>query len=182
MASIQISQKRDMQDKLVEYLKACLKEEQSRFDLVNVTYDQVIEKTRIYSNKEKDSIKGMFGKMNLEGQRVEKMMKKFKLGRWNVGDEIFKYKKDAFDKEMENQDLNHLYEDGAANMAFVTGGVDLEDENTFGDTFVMEGEGKLQRLNPEEEDGNDVAEEYEYDGEEENGDEDLEDDYDDDYM
>jgi len=176
MASIKISQKRDMQDKLVEYLKACLKEEQARFDLVNVTYDQVIEKTRIYSNKEKDSIKAMFGKKDLEGQRVEKMMKKFKLGRWNVGDEIFKYKKDAFDKEMENQDLNHLYEDDAANMAFVTGGVDLE-ENTFGDM-----EGKLQRLNPEEEDGNDVAEEYEYDGEEENGDEDLEDDYDDDYM
>ena len=169
LSSIKMSRNKEREGRLLGFLKTCAQQEDVRFRQVNVDYAKIIDETRVYADKEKESIKNRFNKMTSEGRQVEKLMKKFKLGKWNVGDEVFKYSKDHFDEEIEDKVLFHLNAEG----------MDYEAEDGEGDEGD-EGEDGEGEEGEDDDDGNDVGHLAEYEGDEE-GNADIESDGDDDY-
>jgi len=93
--------------------------------------------------------------MKDDERRVEKIMKKFKLGKWSLGmsKSVFRYSKNQFDEELQDETLFHM--------------APLLQE----DVEDIDQEALQEEM---EEEGNDVAEEYEAEDDEDSYD--LEDD------
>jgi len=143
--------------KLIRFLRTCEKEEVDRYKMINVSYEEAEESSRLNTYQEKMGMIAMFNRMKDDERRVEKIMKKFKLGKWNVGKEVFRYDKNQFDKEMTDVNLNHMES------------FEPSSEEEFRDVLQQgvyeEGEGGAEAEGEGEEgDGYDVADLYE-DGE-----------------
>jgi hypothetical protein len=73
-------------------------------ECINLSYDEIMQKVRRSSEKEKEGIIKYLGDMSIEERRVENMFKNFKLGRWNVGEQkgLVEYDKDTYDRERDD--------------------------------------------------------------------------------
>ena len=69
---------------------------------INVTYDELHDKVFKASKLEKKTITGRFETMSQDERNVEFMLKKYKMGMWNVGEEkgIYKYDAKTYDREV----------------------------------------------------------------------------------
>ena len=100
----------DHEARLSSYLNVCMQHEIVRLQQVNIDYSLVIDETLRHADREKTAMIEHFDKMTPEGKRVEMLMKKFKLGRWNVGKEVFSYKKNNFDIEITSANYTGMEE------------------------------------------------------------------------
>jgi hypothetical protein len=71
----------------------------------NFSYDDIIKQVRRSREKEKKSIVQELGKLSKEERRVEDMLKNFKIGRWNVGQQKGLIAYDAATNERETKDM-----------------------------------------------------------------------------
>ena len=167
-AQQRVYSKKDIKDRLLDYLRTCMQHETSRFKQVNVVYKQVIENARIYSEKEKLAIMKRFETINRNDIQVEQTMKKHKLGQWNVGKEVFQYNKAIFDEDIRNEGETDSWIEEQYTVKGATQRGDQGDQGDEGEEGEDQGD-----------EGNDVSEDYENDDEEEQEEMDLEYDNDD---
>ena len=95
--------------------------------LLDVTYQELHDKVFKASKQEKKTITSRFEAMSQEERNVEFMLKKYKMGMWNVGEEtgIYKYDAKTYDREVtgamaaNTMDVDELraYEEAAADAA-----------------------------------------------------------------
>jgi hypothetical protein len=75
----------------------------------NLSYDDIRFKTQRKRDKEKAQITGAFERMERDERKVEDMLKQFKIGRWNVGQQkgLFTYSSETYARQKElHQYLN----------------------------------------------------------------------------
>lgn len=95
---------------LTEFLNTCLDILEKNRQIMDMDYATLVEKTRFDENMERQSIMDRFKMITRNDERaLEKLMKKLKLGRWNVGKEVYQYNKNA--PPSENDPTMNLYEE-----------------------------------------------------------------------
>jgi hypothetical protein len=79
---------------------------------VDFTYDDIIKRVSRSKQKEKDKIIGDFGKLDAEELKVQDMMKNYRLGRWNVGQQrgLFAYDPATYNRERDEL-MNQIIDD-----------------------------------------------------------------------
>ena len=144
--------------KLREFLRLCSAEEKARRQEVDVSYQEAEETVRLQAYQEKMGVIQRFNQMKDDERRVEKIMKKFKLGKWNLGmsKNVFRYSKNQFDEELYDETLYHM-------MPLLQEGADQEALSPTGVSSGLQ-EGVEEDV---DEEGNDVANEYEAEDDEE---------------
>jgi hypothetical protein len=123
-----------------------------------VSYQEAEETVRLQAYQEKMGVIQRFNQMKDDERRVEKIMKKFKLGKWNLGmsKNVFRYSKNQFDEELYDETLYHM-------MPLLQEGADQEALSPTGVSSGLQ-EGVEEDV---DEEGNDVANEYEAEDDEE---------------
>ena len=110
--NIKITDPIEFKERICKLLVAFLEIEEKNKKVINFTYDNIIHHTRHFKDKEKKSITDFLGKMSKEDRKIEENMKKFKIGRWNVGMQKGLFQYDNTTNERETNDLmNYLMQD-----------------------------------------------------------------------
>ena len=149
---------------LTEYLNTCLDILEKNRQIMFMDYATLVEKTRFDENMERQSIMDRFKMITRNDERaLEKLMKKLKLGRWNVGKEVYQYNKNA--PPSENDPTMNLYEEEVeipvrpveptgmeVNSYDVDGEYDLEGDELGEDDYEALGEENDEYENEEWED------------------------------
>jgi hypothetical protein len=91
----------ELKERVCELLLICMGVEQDTNEKVQMTYDQVIQKSKRLKEAEKRGIISYLGTMSKEERSIEQMFKTYKLGRWNVGEQkgLFAYDKETYERE-----------------------------------------------------------------------------------
>jgi len=135
--------------------------------MVDYSYDQIAADIRSSKMKEKMMIIGRLEKLSIEERRVENMMKTYRLGKWNVGQQkgLYMYDEKTQDRERQDlleqgvQDKEELYRlalgeldiDGTTNAVTVED-IDLENERD-GEIQVQNEFLDISHLGPDYDDG-----------------------------
>jgi hypothetical protein len=84
---------------------------------INYSYDDVIRKVNLAKEREKKGFVDYLGNMSIENRKSEDLMKKYRLGKWNVGQQsgLFKYNKDTYNRERTEM-MEQLTEDVMGNV------------------------------------------------------------------
>lgn len=91
--TVSSSQNTEMKNVLKDYLTTTLEKMDKMGSHVEMSYETIRRMTQMDADTEKNVIKQYLKEMTNEERKVENEMKKHKLGRWNVGKEIFIYDK-----------------------------------------------------------------------------------------
>jgi hypothetical protein len=93
---------------LVDYIKIDTTIKKS----IDLPYNMISRKTSRTKKQEEDSIIAIFDNMEKDERNIEKMLQKFKIDRWNVGQQagLFMYDKSEYDRNREGR-LTRLYEE-----------------------------------------------------------------------
>ena len=96
---------------LKEYLTTTLDKMDVLGSWVEMSYEEIRQKTQMDADQEKNTMKQYLKEMSNEERKVENEMKKNKLGRWNVGKEIFIYdkRKQSVGSGKETSELMNLF-------------------------------------------------------------------------
>ena len=146
-----VSQESEMKEILKDYLITVLDKMDKMGSWVEMSYELIRQKTQIDIDTEKNTIKQYLKEMTNEERKVENEMKKHKIGRWNVGKEIFIYDK-------RKQGVGFEAQSGEEE----EGGEEGEGENN---RLVLSGD--EADVDEEADDGYDVDEGYDDNGDEE---------------
>ena len=86
-----------------ELLVSFLTYENDNKNKINISYEQVKNKTTRSKEAEKKMIVKYLGRMSIEMRKIEDKQKKYKLGKWNTGMQkgLFKYDKSTYNRERE---------------------------------------------------------------------------------
>ena len=133
---------------------------------INYSYDDVIRKVNLAKEREKKGFVDYLGNMSIENRKAEDLMKKYRLGKWNVGQQsgLFKYNKDTYTRERSEM-MEQLTEDVMGNMHNVvnemrTSIYDLElQEEEYMDNQEQQ-ETNIENLNEDYADGVVYEEDY----------------------
>lgn len=102
------SQETEMKKILKDYLRTSLEKMDKCYSFMEMSYEKIRQNTQIDADTEKNTIKQYLKEMTNEERKVENEMKKHKIGRWNVGKEIFIYDKRkqgvGFETQAENDE------------------------------------------------------------------------------
>jgi len=98
---INIGNKQELKEKVASLLIAFLETEIDNKNTVNMSYKDIKEKVTRSKNREKQGIITRFKNMENEERAVENMLKNYRIGRWNVGQQkgLIQYDKDTYDRE-----------------------------------------------------------------------------------
>jgi len=98
---IQMGNSLELKERVCTLLCTFLNLEKENKSSVDYTYSDIIKRVSRSKQKEKDEIISKFTKMDSEERKVEDMMKNFRIGRWNVGQQkgLFAYNPDTYDRE-----------------------------------------------------------------------------------
>jgi phosphopentomutase len=98
---IQMGNSLELKERVCTLLCTFLNLEKENKSTVDYTYSDIIKRVSRSKQKEKDEIISKFTKMDSEERKVEDMMKNFRIGRWNVGQQkgLFAYNPDTYDRE-----------------------------------------------------------------------------------
>jgi hypothetical protein len=102
---IQVGNTEELKTRVCELLLGYLQIEDKNKKAINLSYDKIIQQVRRGREKEKKSIVQELGKLSKEERRVEDMLKNFKIGRWNVGQQKGLVAYDADTNERETKDM-----------------------------------------------------------------------------
>ena len=109
----------DLKTRVASLLHAFLQIEMDNKKETNYTYEEVIKKVNIAKEREKKSFVDYLGVDNMtdEVRKAEVLMKKYRLGKWNVGQQrgLVHYDKETYTRER-NEMLTQLNEDVAGNV------------------------------------------------------------------
>jgi len=89
-------------------------------DTTNMTYEEIKFKSQRKKDKEKKQITDTFERMERDERKVEDMLKHFKIGRWNIGQQkgLFQYSGETYARQSDlNAYLNSEEEDGGITLA-----------------------------------------------------------------
>ena len=122
LSEIQIytdTQNVDLKTRIASLLHAFLQIEMDNKKETNYTYEEVIKKVNMAKEREKKSFVDYLGVDNMsdESRKAEVLMKKYRLGKWNIGQQrgLVHYDKDTYTRER-NEMLSQLNEDVAGNV------------------------------------------------------------------
>ena len=126
---IDVGRKEDLKTRIAKLLVTYLEIVQKNKAMVDFSYEKISEKVRDSKMKEKNLIISKLERLTIEERRVENMMKTYKLGKWNVGEQkgLFLYDEATQDRErqemmeqgvtdievqyeLENQDFDQTHE------------------------------------------------------------------------
>jgi hypothetical protein len=98
---IKVGNELDLKERVSSLLFTFLELEKDNKSTVDFTYADIIKRVSRSKQREKDQIIGDFGKMDAEELKVQDMMKNFRLGRWNVGQQrgLFAYDPNTYNRE-----------------------------------------------------------------------------------
>jgi hypothetical protein len=90
----------ELKERVSSLLYTFLELEKDNKAAVNYTYDEIVKRVSRSKQKEKDQIISDFGKMDVEELKVQDMMKNFRIGRWNVGQQkgLFAYDPNTYNR------------------------------------------------------------------------------------
>ena len=94
-----------MKERVCQLLLGILEIEEKNKKTINFSYDDIIHHVRRSKTKEKNSIVGELGKLSIEERRVEEVLKKYKIGRWNVGQQKGLVQYDELTNDRETKDM-----------------------------------------------------------------------------
>lgn len=93
----------DIKNKIAKLLQSFLQIEINNKKTTNYSYDDVIKRVNMAKEREKKGFMDYLGEMSIENRKAEKLMKKYRLGKWNVGQQGqkrgFKYDKETYERE-----------------------------------------------------------------------------------
>jgi hypothetical protein len=165
---IELGDIRKIKDQVGELLLLILNDERDTKSATNLSYEDIRFKTQRKRDKEKAQITGAFESMERDERKVEDMLKQFKIGRWNVGQQkgLFTYSSDTYARQKElNQYLNADETSGEAiELAMIPERDGVEEEEYDVDALEREAAAEVDR--EYEAEANDIAgldEDY-YDG------------------
>ena len=93
--------KEGLEEKIANLLITFLTIENSNKTIFDLSYPQIAKKIRRAKDREKKSIMGYLKDMTIEERKVENEFKKYKLDRWNVGEQkgLVNYDRQTYDRE-----------------------------------------------------------------------------------
>ena len=105
----------ELKKRVCSLLLAFLDVEEDNKSAVNLSYDQILKIVNRSKEKEKQGFTTYLYKMSPEERGVEKVTKKYHLGRWNVGQQkgLVQYDKSTYDRERDEL-INTLMEEATA--------------------------------------------------------------------
>ena len=71
---------------------------------LTLSYDEISKKIRKSKTNEKQKMVTDLGKMAVDERKIEEEFKKYKMGRWNIGKELFKYDKKGYSNDEEGEE------------------------------------------------------------------------------
>jgi len=91
----------DLKRRVASLLVSFIDVQQQNKNAIDMSYPAIMKKVGRSKDKEKQRIISDLGKLSIEERKIEDMFKKYKLGRWNIGQQkgIFKYDKNTYDRE-----------------------------------------------------------------------------------
>ena len=91
----------DLKTRVASLLVDFINNIQKNKTMMDMTYENIIEKIRDSKKREKDMIIKRLDKLSKEERRIENMQKELKLGKWNVGEQkgLFMYDEQTQDRE-----------------------------------------------------------------------------------
>lgn len=104
---IDIGDKEELKTSVCEFLLACIRVEQNDKKLIDKKYTDVARAMKRTKEQEKQKIIHLVEDTENNDPKIEKMLKKHKLGRWNVGAQksLYKYNKEAYDNETTEESM-----------------------------------------------------------------------------
>jgi hypothetical protein len=120
---INTGNQRELKDRVAALLFVLLDIERENKETINVSYEQVMKQVSRSKEKEKHGIIKKLGQLSIEERKVENMLKNFRIGRWNVGQQkgLFQYDGKTYDRERDEL-LNQILEESGS------GGLDMVSE------------------------------------------------------
>jgi hypothetical protein len=93
----------ELKKRVASLLLCFLNVEQENKDVIDYTYEQIMQKVKRDKDIEKQGIIERLGNMSIEERKVENDLKNYRIGRWNVGEQkgLYKYDKKTFDREVD---------------------------------------------------------------------------------
>jgi hypothetical protein len=102
---IQVGHTEELKTRVCELLLGYLQIEDKNKKSIDFSYEKIMQKVRRSSEKEKKSIVEELGRLSKQERKVEDMLKNFKIGRWNVGQQKGLLAYDAETNERETKDM-----------------------------------------------------------------------------
>jgi len=99
----------DLKTRVASLLVDFINNIQKNKTILDMTYEDISEKIRDSKKREKDMIIKRLDKLTKEERRVENMMKEFKLGKWNVGEQRGLV---VYDQETQDRERQEMVEQG----------------------------------------------------------------------
>ena len=103
--NIQVGNTEELKTRVCQLLLGYLDIEDKNKKAINFSYKTIIQHVRRSREKEKTSIVEELGKLSKEERKVEDLLKNFKIGRWNVGQQKGLVAYDAETNERETKDM-----------------------------------------------------------------------------
>jgi len=93
----------ELKKRVASLLLCFLNVEHENKDVLDYTYEQIIQKVKRDKDIEKKGIIEQLGNMSIEARKVENDLKNYRIGRWNVGEQkgLYQYDKKTFDRELD---------------------------------------------------------------------------------
>jgi len=88
-----------LKETAAKWLSVILKRERDTKTVFNRNYTEIMDATMAFKYKDKKDITDYLAGLSRDVRRVEQELKKHKIGRWNVGKELYKYNKETYNKE-----------------------------------------------------------------------------------
>ena len=107
----------ELKSKVAALLHSYLQIEMNNKKETNYTYTDVMKKVNMAREREKKGFIDYLGNMSIENRKAEDLMKKYRLGKWNVGQQrgLVYYDKETYTRER-GEMLSQLNEDVAGNV------------------------------------------------------------------
>jgi hypothetical protein len=102
---INIGNAEELKERVCQLLLGYLEIEEKNKIVANFSYEKIMKLVRRDRDKEKHSIVEELGNLSIEQRRIEDMLKKYKIGRWNVGQQKGLVQYDAATNERETNEM-----------------------------------------------------------------------------
>ena len=100
---IKLGNTEELKGRVAELLLCFLEIEEENKKTLDLTYEDILRKTRRNKDMERTNVVERLGKMSIEQRKGEDMLKKYRLEHWNVGQQkgLYEYDGNVFDRELE---------------------------------------------------------------------------------
>uniref|UniRef100_A0A6C0ISH3 Uncharacterized protein n=1 Tax=viral metagenome TaxID=1070528 RepID=A0A6C0ISH3_9ZZZZ len=99
---IYTGQKEELRKKISNYIVATLNIDKNTKETVNMSYESIMKKVNRAREREKQNKITKLGELSIEERKVENKFKKYRLEKWNIGQQkaLVDYNKNMYDREV----------------------------------------------------------------------------------